>query len=106
MSVAIVLTGITFMFAAIRVGEPLGAIISVSVMRLMKTCLVDGLGHALYAHEEQGDKQQLYDFVTHSNSLHNFHGRLHQQFTNFTVLRAVTLTILSKSPLLPGSCCR
>jgi hypothetical protein len=52
MSVAIVLTGITFMFAAVRVGEPLGAIISVSVMRLMKGRLVDGLGHPLHAHEE------------------------------------------------------
>jgi hypothetical protein len=55
MSVAIVLTGITFMFAAVRVGEPLGAIIGVSVMRLMKACLIDGLGHALHAHEEQCD---------------------------------------------------
>ena len=104
MRVAIVLTGITFMFAAVRVGEPIGAIISVSVMRLMKARLVDGLGHALHAHEEQGDKQQLYDSVTHPHSLHNFHCPLHKQFTDFAKYRAVTLLTPRQSPLLPVPC--
>lgn len=57
MCMAKVLAVIAFVFAAFRARGPLGAIIGMSVMRQVKAHIVDGLGHAFHAHEEQDDHE-------------------------------------------------
>jgi hypothetical protein len=54
--VAEVLTGIAIVIFAIEVGIPLGAIIGVRMMTLMKCRVVHGLSGALHARYEQGNR--------------------------------------------------
>ena len=82
MDVAKVLTCLAFMVAAVRIWEPLGAVVGVSVMRLMKARFINGLCHALDAHEEHCGNQQLDDSVTHFNRLHKCRLRVQSQFTD------------------------
>ena len=69
MDVAEMLTCLAFMLAAVRIGEPLGAIFGVSVMRLMETRFINSLRRALHAYEEHCNDHKLENRATHSHSL-------------------------------------
>lgn len=85
MSVAEVLTCLAFMVAAVRIREPLGTVVDMSVMCLMKARLINGLRHAFDTYKEHCGNQELEDSVTHINRLHKYRLQIQSQFTDFGV---------------------
>lgn len=102
--------GVTFVVGSVGVGEPLITIIDMSVMRLMESRLVHGLGRALYSHEEHGDDHGFKDEVTHASSLPKSVSQVQEQFTEsdscLLVLRdpQTTKCLLAPAPRVePGA---
>ena len=54
------LTGLAFVVASVRVGEPIGSVLGVSMMRLVKTRFINGFRRNCSKLNNMIDIQQLY----------------------------------------------
>ena len=75
------LASLALMFITIGVRVPLVAFIGMSVMCLVKTRLINGLGHALHSYEEHRGDHQFENNVTHLSRLQKMDSRVQMQFT-------------------------
>ena len=95
MYVAKMLASFALAVIGIAVMKPLIAIVSMSVMCLVKGLLINRLRYALHSHEEHSDDHQFENCVTHLNSLHKARQNVQVQFTHPDFSRSIFARLLS-----------